>query len=436
MKLHHVHSLYPHIPYPMSRHEAELHWEMARHQMRANLETLPSSSFARTMLEEDDLFYTTFPLAKEAAIDTWISQHTLHGPYAMPASQDEMSSLRFEASPASFAHECHPPPPNSPNYAIEEIWNQCSHHPKASPLSPSVRLDYDFYTANGQRNFPGVVAPGQSSVVQQLYHHSDHPFQLFPRSSSPPASLEIIHLASHLLVPSQRRGLNDVSRHLAQTFATEPIEPASDSDNSSATPPCSPSSTCPMLSSPIFPPSCTFEPPQFTGDWAGDAIAADPLLHAPRPSNPEQTLLPESIPWDTPVVDVPPTHHHLTYRHNRNSRSRSRSHRYMPRKSSSPSMSRASSPQPPRKRVKAIRDKDGKPIMACLYCRGRRIACGPPPPGSADQTCSQCARRNLPCNYPFENRRGMRKPKLKTKEDVNVDTLKAMTLLPSWSRLR
>ncbi|KAF5374675.1 hypothetical protein D9615_008985 [Tricholomella constricta] len=430
MDIHHVHSLYPHIPYPMSRHEAELHWEMTRRQMRAKLETLPSSSFARTMLEEDELFYATFPLAKQAAIDAWISQHTLHGPYATPATQDGISSF-VEASTASFAHECHPPP-TSPNYAMEEISHHHSNHPKASPPSPSVRLDYDFYTADAQPNIPGAVAQGQSGMVQRVYHHSDHP--LFPKSSSPPASPEIIHLASHLLVPSQRRGLNDVSRHLAQSFTTEPMEPASDSDESNVTPPCSPSSPCPMLSSPMFPPSCTFEPPQFTGDWAADAIAADPLLHAPRPSYPEQTLLPALIPWDTPVVDVPPTRrHHLTYRQNRNSRSRSRSHPYMPRKSSSPSMSRASSLQPqaqPRKRVKAIRDKDGKPIMACLFCRGRKIACGPPPPGSVDKTCNQCARRNLPCNYPLENRRGMRKPKLKAEEDINVDTLQAMDAPP------
>jgi hypothetical protein len=28
-----------------------------------------------------------------------------------------------------------------------------------------------------------------------------------------------------------------------------------------------------------------------------------------------------------------------------------------------------------------------KPPLACLFCRGRKIACGPPPPGSTDKTC-------------------------------------------------
>lgn len=54
---------------------------------------------------------------------------------------------------------------------------------------------------------------------------------------------------------------------------------------------------------------------------------------------------------------------------------------------------------------------DKKPHLACLFCRGRKIACGPPPPGSKDKTCNQCQRRSLKCEYPSESRRGMRKKK-------------------------
>ncbi|KAF7427878.1 hypothetical protein PC9H_007095 [Pleurotus ostreatus] len=52
-----------------------------------------------------------------------------------------------------------------------------------------------------------------------------------------------------------------------------------------------------------------------------------------------------------------------------------------------------------------------KPPLACLFCRGRKIACGPPLPGSKDRTCNQCQRRSLKCEYPLESRRGMRKKK-------------------------
>ncbi|KAJ3928314.1 MAG: hypothetical protein NXY57DRAFT_1021757 [Lentinula lateritia] len=49
--------------------------------------------------------------------------------------------------------------------------------------------------------------------------------------------------------------------------------------------------------------------------------------------------------------------------------------------------------------------------LACFFCRGRKIACGPQDPNSADRTCNQCHRRSLKCEYPTESRRGMRKRK-------------------------
>ncbi|CDO77719.1 hypothetical protein BN946_scf184969.g70 [Trametes cinnabarina] len=49
-----------------------------------------------------------------------------------------------------------------------------------------------------------------------------------------------------------------------------------------------------------------------------------------------------------------------------------------------------------------------KPIMACLFCRERKIACGPPPPGGP-RRCNQCTRRDLVCEYPKESRRGQHK---------------------------
>nr|GAT57519.1 predicted protein [Mycena chlorophos] len=56
-------------------------------------------------------------------------------------------------------------------------------------------------------------------------------------------------------------------------------------------------------------------------------------------------------------------------------------------------------------------DKDRKPPLACLFCRGRKIACGPPmkEPGLPQDACNQCQRRGLTCEYPIESRRGMRR---------------------------
>ncbi|KAI0047911.1 hypothetical protein FA95DRAFT_1558570 [Auriscalpium vulgare] len=58
-----------------------------------------------------------------------------------------------------------------------------------------------------------------------------------------------------------------------------------------------------------------------------------------------------------------------------------------------------------------LRRKVIRPIqsMACLFCRARKIACGPSNLTQAyEKTCGQCARRGLVCEYPKESRRGLR----------------------------
>ncbi|KAH0578029.1 hypothetical protein H2248_002262 [Termitomyces sp. 'cryptogamus'] len=62
------------LPYPISRHEAELHWEKTRQEVRDRIAALPSSCFEKTMLEEDERFYAAFPQARQAAINAWIAQ--------------------------------------------------------------------------------------------------------------------------------------------------------------------------------------------------------------------------------------------------------------------------------------------------------------------------------------------------------------------------
>ncbi|KAJ7646626.1 hypothetical protein FB45DRAFT_178647 [Roridomyces roridus] len=80
----------------------------------------------------------------------------------------------------------------------------------------------------------------------------------------------------------------------------------------------------------------------------------------------------------------------------------------------------ASASPPPHKKAKGVpRQRSGtgatdptkKPPLACLFCRGRKIACGPPVGGAAQAGCNQCQRRALKCEYPLESRRGMRKKK-------------------------
>ncbi|KAK6977370.1 hypothetical protein R3P38DRAFT_3295342 [Favolaschia claudopus] len=52
------------------------------------------------------------------------------------------------------------------------------------------------------------------------------------------------------------------------------------------------------------------------------------------------------------------------------------------------------------------RDGVKKQLLACLFCRERKIGCTRPPEDAPDQTCNQCARRKRSCIYPTESRRG------------------------------
>lgn len=128
---------------------------------------------------------------------------------------------------------------------------------------------------------------------------------------------------------------------------------------------------------------------QLTGHWSTDAHAANEcLLHAPAPRHAE---VPKIIAADQPVVNAPSTRrHHLTHRLRK--AVRAQSHPYTKGDSPSSSPSRKSSPAPRKAKSKAAKEKRSsegpkKPLLACLFCRGRKIACGAPPEGSTDNSC-------------------------------------------------
>ncbi|TFK52730.1 hypothetical protein OE88DRAFT_1656274 [Heliocybe sulcata] len=41
---------------------------------------------------------------------------------------------------------------------------------------------------------------------------------------------------------------------------------------------------------------------------------------------------------------------------------------------------------------------DKKTVMACLFCRERKIACGPPPPDAVDRTCKYVCFSSCSCS--------------------------------------
>ncbi|GLB37979.1 putative GAL4-like Zn(II)2Cys6 (or C6 zinc) binuclear cluster DNA-binding domain [Lyophyllum shimeji] len=352
---------FPHTFRLISREDAEFQWELNRSELRARLASLPSSSFARTMFEEDDLFYATFPDARRAAIDHWAAENPLHRSYVAPTPQ---VARTLESPTAALPHSHQALAPV--NHAAPDI-----PHPynlEAHPSSLKLNCTYDAVDHRSNARLEDretVVEGGRSRAKPDADCIGNGLTTLKP---SPPPSPEIIRISPHLLVPSQRLP------------SPKPVvDPAS---------------------------SSPFVPPQFTGDWEADAIAAEKVLIALRPSQEPRPVVPSMNPQGVSLARPQSPGPGLVHR--KSAVARSRSHPYPPRTSRSPSGSRAS---PPRRRKPATvaRNEDGKPIMACLFCRGRKIACGPPPPGSGSTTCNQCERRHLKCKYPTENRRGMRK---------------------------
>ncbi|KAF4567226.1 hypothetical protein EYR40_006224 [Pleurotus pulmonarius] len=135
------------------------------------------------------------------------------------------------------------------------------------------------------------------------------------------------------------------------------------------------------------------------------------------------SLDPTSPPFDSPASPTTSTFCHRSpvrsssaYSRQATSRSPSRSRRSpSPRLETYPASSCSLEPEMSPAPLSPLSDEkplEKKPPLACLFCRGRKIACGPPLPGSKDRTCNQCQRRSLKCEYPLESRRGMRKKKV------------------------
>ncbi|KAG6830255.1 hypothetical protein H0H87_008744 [Tephrocybe sp. NHM501043] len=260
---------------------------------------------------------------------------------------------------------------------------------------------------------------------------SDSDMDMSPTSdmfNSHMGSSQSSSLPSHTTSPLEEAQLLFELDDLAPATRSLPYEPsASQTQNvlyQQLSSPSSPHSSSPH-SSIISSSTVCFQQPQYTGGWEAGAIATANYLHASSNSlivmedpSPLLSCFPPSPRKDT-VIEIPALRRHHRPLRSSPRRSRSRSSTPGKPKSQPTSPDHSTLLSLPRKRSKKLlRDKDGKPILACLFCRGRKIACGPPPTGSDDPTCNQCARRGLICNYPTESRRGMRTHKKKITDDA------------------
>ncbi|KAG6810272.1 hypothetical protein H0H93_015072, partial [Arthromyces matolae] len=201
-----------------------------------------------------------------------------------------------------------------------------------------------------------------------------------------------------------------------------PVIPPLSSADTNITPPPSPKSAQPPVNVPREPTSfvqpkssdspTTLAPPPYTGDWETDAIATTYYLQSAAITDkqvPSFSIPPlPALPLPSQLVDrttaasigrsVTRRGEHTTEQRQQQSGSDAVSPSSCPEptpdhapRSASPgpnvlhsnrSRRRRAKPQP-----KSFRDQDGRPILACLFCRGRKIACGPPPDANAGPSC-------------------------------------------------
>ncbi|KAG6863547.1 hypothetical protein C0991_005181, partial [Blastosporella zonata] len=360
--------------------------------VRARIAFLPSNSFERNMLEEDENFYNTFPQSRQAAMYRWIALHFPHAPWAQP--------FLYHGTQISVDYD-YPAPPFKPvsihaaippmDFSTFTLGNALTFSPppsakSAKPLTSNLHYDGidTFKLENRARDqhrytkgFPASVFSPPSPELErtQLVYEIRHP----KPASRPLSTAHTVHRSMPSLPPSSLPPPKLAHHRLATPLAT---------GRKTTTP--APRSKSP---GPIVPPSCSFRLPQYTGNWEADAIAAHEYLHNADQGHVEivnnATISIPATP-NRPVMNAPPTRrHHLTHGKLGRPSSRSRPRPYLP--SSRPrsnSGDKSTTPPPPRKRpTTQLRDKHGKPLMACFFCRGRKIACGPPPMGSDDHTC-------------------------------------------------
>lgn len=230
---------------------------------------------------------------------------------------------------------------------------------------------------------------------------------------------------SHLIVPSQRSHAEfeaEVRRRQQPIIMHTPYKteaPYMDYLPSPSTPnslhsPASSSSSNDMASPPLRSPEelpeglytasvrrpsdFGYDAPLSPGHWPTPAQIAKETLLAPAPRYPIPGVSESSdiaIKTESPEHSARRQHTlHRPFRHRAHAHAHPHPHHHpsmvkhpvrssgwATRRSPSPRLSMRLSP------LQTKRQAEKKPPLACLFCRGRKIACGPPLPGSKDKTC-------------------------------------------------
>ncbi|CAA7263180.1 unnamed protein product [Cyclocybe aegerita] len=383
----------------------------------------PPSSFAQTLREFEEKFFDTFPAAREAA--------EREREQALTATYFSSVSFSYDSRPQQEGYSTHfgAQPLYDQAYNVVEELQPVGLPPSTSHLVSQLHYDYrpqfeypqQYIPDQQQSQLPEVYAPVQyAPPTQQIVHYapSEGPIPptpalqvAIPRVAPPAHYPEPPANPSYPHPPPHRHGIIHSS-----VYQSTPVQSPVDSLSQVlyAYPPGTPSevASSPTSDLALYSPAPVIVPSQ-------DPRQATHHLHQPQmesSSRINEHL--ESLTLPSTSASLTHANQHA-YDHHRQTRSLSqvppphidratvRGGSWGP--AGSPTkQSRGSmrlSPLPSKRHL------EKKPPLACLFCRGRKIACGPPLPGSVDKTCNQCQRRSLRCEYPSESRRGMRKKK-------------------------
>lgn len=321
---------------------------------------LPTSLFEQTLYETDQMFYATFPAARDAAI----LEENVYDPTSSTdcsISHDGVQSLDLES------HH-HAVPDISTSLLFSDVtrlhfdYSQKIHFQQAFS---SRHQDQPSYCPPPVENDASVYIPSE-----QPYYHQ-YPFE----STSYTAQSSSGSVSAREPTPFQSNTGN-VNTDLRETV-------------NDGCPPDSPKHDFCQLNRHMKPPTLKFTNNCQLAVMRLDRLSEPSRLHSSRSGGQSYASSSKSSQGQ-----VAPT---LT--------------EFLLTSPKSPSIGLSSLPS------KNVPEK--KPPLACLFCRGRKIACGPPLPGSTKKTCNQCRKRSLQCHYPSESRRGMRKKKTPSN---NTDT--------------
>ncbi|KAF8644822.1 hypothetical protein AX16_008279 [Volvariella volvacea WC 439] len=381
------------------------------------------SAFQRTMIEEDKRFYATFPQARQAlqthggALNPWgfVSSpfHYATGFYfnVSDASDDSLPSASSSSTIAIPS-----PPLASPlvHYSNSEGEPMVQESPSYNlvPSDPYVRYDYYQEASSPITHMPispanDVPSSSTSTLAGAILEN--------PRWTESPIPIETPQHLSHLV--EQYHHHHDTfsdSTHQVHSFLPDGQAQSQPSVDFLSTPasPQSPYQHQASSSETQF----TEEP---SSSWPSQV--QDPsqgvLAPAPRYYTSDAQILHEASSTPTaststasagsPQISTHASTSSGVHRHPRRQSRMVSPHSHSPM---SKRMSLRRTPSPRTRSIGAIpdagiaadcgagaaqppspqsgkRQQDKKPPLACLFCRGRKIACGPPVPGSKEKTC-------------------------------------------------